>query len=83
MHRPEPLMRPHTVSRALLAWSAALLTSSLGLLASGCLTHLPPAGHGHMAIHWGASYEAACDEAARTHRPLLVLLVAGEIDGLC
>lgn len=53
------------------------------LLLSGCLTHLPPAGHTHMQIHWAAGYEAAAREAAAHQKPLLVCLVAGELDGLC
>jgi hypothetical protein len=63
-----------------LTWSALLVSLFVD---AGCLTHLPPSGHLHMAIPWRATYAEARDEAARTQRPLLVLLVAGEIDGLC
>ncbi len=53
------------------------------LCAAGCFSHMPPAGHAHMKIHWASSYEAAAVQARATGRPLLVLLIAGKIDGLC
>jgi len=53
------------------------------LLLTGCLSHLPPAGHAHMQIHWASGYQAAARQAQAEHKPMLVCLVAGEIDGLC
>ena len=53
------------------------------LLLSGCLSHLPPAGHTHMQVHWAPGYSAAAHEAQARGKPLLICLVAGELDGLC
>jgi len=53
------------------------------LLLGGCLSHMPPARHDHMRIHWARDFDAATREARRTNRPILACLVAGEIDGLC
>jgi hypothetical protein len=63
-----------TLTRALLLGS---------LLAAGCLTHMPPAAHTHMQIHWAADWDSAAAEAARSGRPILACLVAGQIDGAC
>ena len=53
-------------------------------LASGCLTHLPPPRHSHHdEVAWRPSVAAALEEAGRTGKPLLVVLAAGERDGLC
>jgi hypothetical protein len=51
--------------------------------ATGCITHLPPRTTTHLRIHWQPSFDAARDEAMRAHKPLLVLLIAGEIAGPC
>ncbi len=62
------------------------MRSSLALVAltaTACLSHLPPAGHKHLAVNWQPSYAAAQAEAQRTGKPMLVCLVAGELDGLC
>jgi hypothetical protein len=59
------------------------LLAVTSLLLAGCLSHLPPTTHAHMRIHWSSDYAAAAREAARTDRPVLACLVAGEIDGLC
>ena len=58
----------------------ALLT-----IATAC-THTPPpdrAQRGYLQIHWMPSWEAARAEAKRSDRPILVVLAAGELDGLC
>ncbi len=53
------------------------------LSVAGCITHLPPRGLTHLQIHWQPSYDAALAEAGRAHKPLLVLLIAGELAGPC
>ncbi len=51
--------------------------------AAGCITHLLPRTTTHLGIHWQPGWDAARAEAERAHKPLLVLLVAGEIAGPC
>jgi hypothetical protein len=64
--------------------SIKLAALGLVLLASGCFpTHLPPSSHEHMQIHWTAGWKDAAREAAARDKPILVCLVAGEINGLC
>lgn len=53
------------------------------LFVTGCLSHMPPASLEHMQIHWAADYESAAREAAAHDKPMLVCLIAGQIDGLC
>ena len=53
------------------------------LLVAGCITHLPPRSTTHLQIAWRPSFDAAARDAARAHKPLLAVLVAGEIDGPC
>ncbi|MEO6955011.1 MAG: hypothetical protein ABI321_24640 [Polyangia bacterium] len=53
----------------------------LVLVASGCLGHIPMHTTEHLAIGWRADYERAQAEAAVTHKPLMVVLAAGEKDG--
>jgi hypothetical protein len=53
------------------------------LLLAGCITHLPVRTREHLQIPWAASFDAAQARAAAEHKPLLVLMIAGEIDGLC
>lgn len=59
-----------------------LIIALIGL-ASGCATHMLPRAHEHMKIRWTANYEAAAAEAQRDHKPILVVLAAGEVDGPC
>ncbi|MSP60068.1 MAG: hypothetical protein EXR72_06940 [Myxococcales bacterium] len=61
----------------------SLILCAASLLLSGCLSHLPPVKHTHRGIHWAADFDAAMREAARTDRPILACLVAGEVDGFC
>jgi hypothetical protein len=56
---------------------------SLVVAAAGCITHLPPRTTTHLQVHWQPDYESARRAAERMGKPLLVLLVAGEIAGLC
>jgi hypothetical protein len=59
-------------------------TLALAALAfTGCITHLPPLGTRHLDIHWRPGFAAAQAEATATRKPLLVLLVAGELAGPC
>ncbi len=53
------------------------------LAITGCITHLPVRTTTHLQIHWQSSFEAAEREAARVDKPLLAVLAAGEINGLC
>ena len=55
----------------------------VAVVASGCITHLPPRTTTHLQIRWQPGYEAARAEAMRVQKPLLVLLIAGEIAGPC
>ncbi len=58
---------------------------SLFLLLSlaGCLSHLPVRTTTHLGIHWSPDYASAQREATRLQRPMLVCLIAGQIDGAC
>jgi hypothetical protein len=55
----------------------------LAPLLAGCVTHLWMRTREHLTIHWQPSFDAARAEAERAHKPILVLLVAGKIDGAC
>jgi hypothetical protein len=55
----------------------------LVLTLSGCITHLAVRTHDHMRIAWTRDWNEASERAQRDHKPILMLLVAGEIDGLC
>ncbi len=56
----------------------------LALALSGCLTHVPAReDSGSLSIPWLESYEAGCRAAAETGRPLLLVLVAGELKDKC
>lgn len=57
-----------------------------GLLWSGCATHVPPnalAEKRYLEIEWIEGFDQARDEALRRDQPLLAVLVAGRLDGLC
>ncbi|MBX7097392.1 MAG: hypothetical protein K1X89_06760 [Myxococcaceae bacterium] len=55
-----------------------------GVLLAGCLTHMPVAAEKrHLKIHWAASFDEARASASAQHKPVLLCLVAGKIDGLC
>jgi hypothetical protein len=47
----------------------------LALLVAGCKTHLE--------IRWAASFDEAQRAAVASHKPILAVLAAGEIAGLC
>jgi len=56
---------------------------ALGVVASGCLTHVGPFTTTYQAIPWAESFEAARDEAVAQGKPLLVVLAAGPRDARC
>jgi hypothetical protein len=61
-----------------------LALPALALAFSGCLTHLAPReDSGSSNIRWLESYAAGCRAASETGRPLLVVLVAGELKDKC
>ena len=53
------------------------------LLLAGCITHLPVRTREHLTIHWAHGFDDAQREARALDRPILMCLVAGEIDGPC
>jgi hypothetical protein len=53
------------------------------LLLAGCITHLPVRTREHLSIPWARSFDDAARRAADERKPLLVLMIAGQIDGLC
>jgi hypothetical protein len=58
--------------------------SALPLALAGCLAHMPAdADPVHLHIRWRSGFEAAAREAACSNRPLLVCLVAGNIQDSC
>jgi hypothetical protein len=63
-----------------LAPVAALLLAST----TGCITHLLPERQGEgMLVHWAPDVAAAQARATAEHKPLLLMLVAGELCGYC
>jgi hypothetical protein len=66
-----------------MAWIRRALALGL-LLATGCITHLPPpVQHKQMHIGWTRDFDEAQQRAAREGKPVLAVLAAGELDGLC
>lgn len=59
------------------------LLCTFALLATGCVTHMAPINAKHMQIRWQRDFESARAEAQRSGRPMLVTLVAGDLQGLC
>ena len=50
---------------------------------AGCLGHLGPRSDEHLAIDWAPGFTEARARAEREGKPLLVVMVAGEIAGEC
>ena len=64
--------------------AARLAIPALALALSGCLTHMAAReDSGSLGIRWHGDYAAGCRAAAETGRPLLVVLVAGELKDKC
>jgi hypothetical protein len=55
----------------------------IALFLSGCITHMPLRTREHLQIPWAQGFERASLRAADEHKPMLVLLIAGQIDGPC
>jgi hypothetical protein len=55
----------------------------VALLLAGCITHLPPRTREHLTISWARGFDDACRRAASERKPILAILVAGQIDGPC
>ena len=57
------------------------------VLSSGCLSHVPRvpvvSSSAYQGITWRTDLDAARAEAAREGRPLLVIAVAGALEGPC
>jgi hypothetical protein len=52
--------------------------------ASGCLANLPPDPDPvHLQVHWRESAGEAREEAARTGRPMLFLMIGGDLTERC
>ena len=51
---------------------------------SGCLTHMAAKeDSASLGIRWREDFETACRDAASCNRPVLVVLVAGELKDKC
>ncbi len=59
----------------------AKITLLASLLLTGCFAHIPMHTTEHLNVRWRASYEEAQAEAARTGKPILVVMTAGEKAG--
>jgi hypothetical protein len=59
------------------------LLPALGLVLSGCLTHVGPFTAHYRDLPWASSFAAARAEAQARGKPLLVVLAAGPRDGRC
>ena len=58
-------------------------TMTAAMLTAGCITHLPVRTTDHLRIAWARDFSDATERAQREGKPILMLLVAGQIDGLC
>ena len=56
---------------------------ALALTLSGCITHLGVRTREHLRIGWANGWDDAAARAQREQKPILMILVAGQIDGLC
>ena len=56
---------------------------AITLMTAGCITHLPVRTTDHLRIAWARDFADASERAQREGKPILMLLVAGQIDGLC
>ena len=60
------------------------LAAGLALALGGCLTHVAPNPDlAHLHIDWLSDYPEAKQVAAETGRPLLLVMVAGDIRERC
>jgi len=56
---------------------------AVAMLLSGCITHLAVRTRDHLRIAWARDWDDAAARARLEHKPILMILVAGQIDGLC
>jgi hypothetical protein len=70
LHSPAPMRLRDLAPLTLLALTA-------------CITHLPPRSTTHLQIAWQPSFDAAARVSSATGKPLLAVLAAGQIAGLC
>ena len=56
---------------------------AISITLTGCITHLPVRTTDHLRIAWARDWDDAASRAQRENKPILMLLVAGQIDGLC
>jgi hypothetical protein len=56
---------------------------AVAMLLSGCITHLAVRTREHLRIAWARDWDDAATRARQEHKPILMVLVAGQIDGLC
>jgi hypothetical protein len=56
---------------------------AVALLLGGCITHLAVRTREHLRIAWARDWDDATARAGAQHKPILMILVAGQIDGLC
>ncbi len=60
------------------------LAAAVAATASGCLANLPSDRDPvHLQVHWRGTAEAARDDSARTGRPMLFLLIGGDLTERC
>jgi hypothetical protein len=53
------------------------------LALAGCLTHVAPRSDEHLHVRWVDGFETARGIAAETGRPILLVMVAGELREHC
>ena len=64
--------------------TVAWLVSVMALaVVSGCLTHVPATSKKHLEIHWHSTFDDTASAARASGRPMLLVMAAGERDGLC
>ena len=56
---------------------------AFAMLLSGCITHLAVRTREHLRIAWARDWDDAAMRARAQGKPILMVLVAGQIDGLC
>ncbi len=63
---------------------AIFVAAALPVLLAGCLTHMrAPRDARHTEIDWRDNYWAARSDAMASDRPILLVMIAGEREGLC
>ena len=68
------------MTRTMILLVLPLVAASL----SGCLTHVSPSeDSGSFGIQWRPTYDSARHDAAEQGRPMLLVMVAGELKDKC